>query len=297
MRNDINQDTGDPYVPEHVLHAALWAASDLQTRITSYRPDGTLVVAPTPAPGSSGTKNRKRSGSASYGNVGMGRNASGAESSQRDPTSAGLSFTTAEIMDNIENVNRNLTARNRRRNGTLSPGFGRMVSGRNSPALEYADESFGGAGIRSASPMGQSFFGNTFNSPADRSYWPIPIDNTVRIGDAVSQAIAFQPYQPLPDLGPAFPGMDVKPSNDIKPAIQGFNSGGEANFFGFGPSARTGREIQNTYEMGSTKPEAKGDGMWSRYEPFRFSVEFWNVEKLREKDRAYSKTVFHAGEY
>ena len=42
--------------------------------------------------------------------------------------------------------------------------------------------------------------------------------------------------------------------------------------------------------------DVKDDAMWSKYEPFRFAVEFWGVDQLGEKERAYSATQFYAGE-
>jgi hypothetical protein len=68
-------------------------------------------------------------------------------------------------------------------------------------------------------------------------------------------------------------------------------------WFGFGSSMRLGREIVEPLGKIGEDGDGDGDALWSRYEPFRFSVEFWGIDLLGEKERAYSHTVFHAGEY
>lgn len=65
----------------------------------------------------------------------------------------------------------------------------------------------------------------------------------------------------------------------------------EKDFFGIGPGMRNAREIFEGEE------DQLGASQWSRFEPFRFSVEFWGVEKLKEKQREYSSTIFYAGSY
>ena len=80
---------------------------------------------------------------------------------------------------------------------------------------------------------------------------------------------------------------------------------GERDFFGVGKGWRSGREILEG-DLGSGNDGGGGGGtaaggggggeqMWTKYEPFRFSVEFWGVDKLKEKQREYSNTVFYAG--
>lgn len=38
-----------------------------------------------------------------------------------------------------------------------------------------------------------------------------------------------------------------------------------------------------------------GKARWSPYPPYRFSVEFWDVDRLKEKSRLHSQTVWYAG--
>jgi hypothetical protein len=41
--------------------------------------------------------------------------------------------------------------------------------------------------------------------------------------------------------------------------------------------------------------DATGKQRWSPYPPFRFAVEFWDVDSLKEKSRLHSHTVWYAG--
>jgi hypothetical protein len=110
------------------------------------------------------------------------------------------------------------------------------------------------------------------------AYWPVPIDTSLRIGDPGSAA-------PTEDF--------FSPSSARSSA--GCRSVSARNFFGIGNP----RRAKSSFTSGnndalmiasSTKP-----GKWVPYEPFRFSVEFWGVESLKEKTRLYSHTIFYAG--
>jgi hypothetical protein len=78
------------------------------------------------------------------------------------------------------------------------------------------------------------------------------------------------------------------------------SSTGERDFFGLGPTRRKGRgiveDLREAREMGRAGEEERlMKGVWTRFEPFRFSVEFWGVDQLKEKQRLYSTTVGYAG--
>lgn len=133
-----------------------------------------------------------------------------------------------------------------------------------------------------------------FTSALDRPFWPVPIDSTIRIGDTVTSMNELNPTTGLPDLGPR---RDEEIDSPIKaPHDSGVLSGDvDDPHFGFSSPMRTGREILAASQRGMAGKQFDDGALWSRYEPFRFSVEFWNIDKLGEKDRCYSKTVFHAG--
>jgi hypothetical protein len=144
-----------------------------------------------------------------------------------------------------------------------------------------------------------------FCSPMDKYYWPVPTDGTLRIGDAVlGPSNTFTPTAPLPDFGPMLgtessgnPAQHERTTTTtLESGVQMREPHSDDKFFGFGSTRKTGGEI-HTVNTDQFSTEGKDEtGLWSRYEPFRFAVEFWGVDRLGEKERLYSTTRFHAGE-
>lgn len=255
-----------------VLQAALWAASDYQGRITAYRPDGTVTVSPL--------------SSASPSTLGRRGNTAPATSTM-DPKvmKNGLAMTTREIRELAHSAEWDKSVSPRRRRPAAQGSTLRSRSGRASPAT-------------TSRAQGNELSFGPFATLLDRPFWPVPTDNTLRIGDAVTQSLGFYPAQALPDLGP----LGASSSSNARLAASGQEQTAKAlhtgmgsgdPWFGFGSSVRTGREIVAPRNPGK---ENEDDALWSRYEPFRFSVEFWGIDLLGEKERAYSHTVFHAGQ-
>lgn len=61
----------------------------------------------------------------------------------------------------------------------------------------------------------------------------------------------------------------------------------EATFFGLLP---------NQYPATScSQIDPTGTAQWSPYPPFRFGVEFWDLDNLKEKQRLHSQTIWYAG--
>jgi hypothetical protein len=288
MSSDINPTTGLPYVPLPVLQAALWAASDVQTRITSYRPDGTTTAQPA---GGISTFNLNHPRAQGVPARLKPRTTSGSGST----TDAGLVCTTLEIAEEIDNMTRTMSPRRSSRftGGASSP---RIMSGRQSPAMASPVRStqmgvLGGGSLSSGAPgMGP------FCSPMERYYWPVPVDGTLRIGDSVVGPNGFIPASPLPDFGPQVPGpgLSADSPTTFETGVQVREPHSSDKFFGFGNTRRTGVDIYSAYKDRLSN-EVKDDALWSKYEPFRFAVEFWGVDQLGEKERAYSATQFYAG--
>lgn len=167
--------------------------------------------------------------------------------------------------------------------------------------LSPSAESSRRARARSSSPapvlhdLGPALGGTSlgpFTSALDRPFWPVPTDETRRIGDAVNAMNELNPTTGLPDLGPRREGdSPTKASHD--PSVLSGDPGDP--YFGFSSPMRTGREILAASQRGMAGKQYDDDALWSRHEPFRFSVEFWGIDKLGEKERAYSHTVWHAG--
>ncbi|KAJ9101805.1 hypothetical protein QFC21_003144 [Naganishia friedmannii] len=278
---DINPSTGTPYVPMAVLQAALWSASDYQGRITAYRPDGTVTIT---SPSASSSATTSNAGAGRRGNTTV-------PTTLTDPKvlKNGLAMTTREIRELAMSAERDISVSPRRRALTSHGPTPRAHSGRASPA-------HGHSWTPRAPVVNEPSFG-PFTTLLDRPFWPVPTDNTLRIGEAVTQSLGFYPAQALPDLGPLGASLDAPlaasgPGEAGKELHTGMGSGDR--WFGFGSSMRTGREIAAPTSVGK---ENEDEALWSRYEPFRFSVEFWGIDLLGEKERAYSHTVFHAGSY
>lgn len=328
MSSDVNPSTGLPYVPLPVLQAALWAASDIQTRVSSYRQDGTVgaptlqagkqfsLAHPPRTPGGIPARLVHTSNNNSINNP--------ASSSAVPKIDVGLTCTTSTIAEEIESLTRTMSPRRSGRAGSPSP---RILSGRQSPAFASpgrqggggggGSSSSGGGGGHFANPLfsitsaGTSGSGGTgpFVSPMDKFYWPVPVDGTMRLGDAVSANTSFNPSCPFPDLGPqsshapavAAAAGDEKHATTMHTSESGLKQrepSTDDKYFGFGSTRKTGAEIYHLYKDPlAMSIHVKDDTLWSRYEPFRFAVEFWGVDQLGEKERAYSTTQFHAGSY
>jgi len=119
------------------------------------------------------------------------------------------------------------------------------------------------------------------SSPDDKDtvYYPIAHDSSVRIGDnrgieGASMDQLFEPSLPL-----------ASPSSDSKTPIRAATS--EANFFGLKPERQTA--------SGCIASDAMGKARWSPYPPYRFAVEFWDIDSLKEKSRLHSHTIWYAG--
>ncbi|KAG9104433.1 hypothetical protein FRC06_002668, partial [Ceratobasidium sp. 370] len=111
-------------------------------------------------------------------------------------------------------------------------------------------------------------------------YYPVPCDASIRIGHDQTAANNEADGLSLAD-------MDVlssvsSPGKVRKPAT-------ERDFFGLRPSRRTAKEIAEEHGRGSEVVK------WSVNEPFRFSVEFWGLDTLKEKNRLHSQTIWYAG--
>ncbi|CAE6433901.1 unnamed protein product [Rhizoctonia solani] len=104
-------------------------------------------------------------------------------------------------------------------------------------------------------------------------YYPIPSDASIRIGHDRSASTN--------DLDIDFDILSSPPPPKIR------RPASESDLFGLRPSRRTAREI---IQEGTTEAIK-----WSTNEPFRFSVEFWGLDTLKEKNRLHSQTVWYAG--
>ncbi|KAH9850649.1 hypothetical protein C2E23DRAFT_734831 [Lenzites betulinus] len=104
----------------------------------------------------------------------------------------------------------------------------------------------------------------------DNGLYPIPGDSSLRLGDSTG-----------------LEGASMDQLFDIGSTKKGVHSS-EANFFGL----EQARRPASTFEP--TSPGAAAT-QWTAHPPFRFAVEFWDVDALKEKSRLHSHTVWYAG--
>ncbi|KAI0666226.1 hypothetical protein C8Q78DRAFT_984566 [Trametes maxima] len=104
----------------------------------------------------------------------------------------------------------------------------------------------------------------------DEALYPIPSDSSLRLGD--STGLEGASMEQLFDLGHAKKGPVTT----------------EANFFGLEQACRSAASL-------AAAPSSVSPAQWTAHPPFRFAVEFWDVDALKEKSRLHSHTVWYAG--
>lgn len=136
------------------------------------------------------------------------------------------------------------------------------------------------------------------NSEAQRAYFPVPSDSSLRIGDNGTAFSGTSDGTPI-SMDELFKFTDSPSvtashsSNGRTVHKQSSNaqvsplSTSESTFFGLLSSRRTG--------SGCVSSDSSGKARWSPYPPCRFSVEFWDYDALKEKNRLYSSTIWYAG--
>ena len=109
----------------------------------------------------------------------------------------------------------------------------------------------------------------------EKVFYPIPVDSSVRLGD--SGGIEGHSMDQLFELSSHT--MDSKTGTRLTTS--------ESNFFG----------LMADHKVASScvAADTTGKMQWSPYPPFRFAVEFWDVDCLKEKSRLHSHTVWYAG--
>jgi len=118
-----------------------------------------------------------------------------------------------------------------------------------------------------------------------KSYHPVFTDQSLRIGDGggatLSMEELFDPSQhPVPK-----PRTSTTTTQETTPL--GKIQTTEDKFFGLLTPRLT---AQDCVDMDPT-----GKMRWTPHPPFRFSVEFWDVDLLKEKSRLHSQTIWYAG--
>ncbi|KAG1757995.1 hypothetical protein EDB19DRAFT_1660158 [Suillus lakei] len=138
-----------------------------------------------------------------------------------------------------------------------------------------------GLSITTAEILARLPASNSPPNPADdkdKPYHPVGHDSSVRIGDSGSiEGASMDQLFESPPLS--------SPSADSKAPVRATTT--EANFFGLKSERQTA--------SGCIASDATGKARWSPYPPFRFAVEFWDIDALKEKSRLHSQTIWYAG--
>ncbi|KAI0327323.1 hypothetical protein GY45DRAFT_1347855 [Cubamyces sp. BRFM 1775] len=120
----------------------------------------------------------------------------------------------------------------------------------------------------------------------DKAFFPIPGDSSLRLGDSTG-----------------LEGASMEQLFDMGSAKKGVNST-EANFFGLEQARRPASAFAASSSEGvngNSSASANVGGttaavtQWTAHPPFRFAVEFWDVDALKEKSRLHSHTIWYAG--
>ncbi|KAH9005925.1 hypothetical protein EDB86DRAFT_3061648 [Lactarius hatsudake] len=111
---------------------------------------------------------------------------------------------------------------------------------------------------------------------ANRAYWPVPGPSSIRMGECV---------------GVENPSMDelfgLSPAAAPKPRGSGRPSMSISSFFGL--------QNERCVATNCVSNNSADSARWVSYPPYRFAVEFWDVDSLREKSHLYSRTIWYAG--
>lgn len=114
--------------------------------------------------------------------------------------------------------------------------------------------------------------------------WAVPVDTSLRLGDPTNIDGLFS-HQPSSDATRARPTANAD------------------NFFGLMPARSTLRQLRGTspqqtqmqMQMQMQTADQSQSQRYTPYAPFRFAVEFWGLDTLKEKVRLHSHTVWYAG--
>ncbi|KAH9920276.1 uncharacterized protein B0H18DRAFT_1024540 [Fomitopsis serialis] len=107
------------------------------------------------------------------------------------------------------------------------------------------------------------------------AWYPVPGDSSVRIGDSTGVEGANTEQHLLELVSPPTLDAGKKGARTC-----------EENFFGL---------QQQRYSAASASAHGEGASKFTPHPPFRFGVEFWDVDTLKEKSRLHSHTVWYAG--
>lgn len=111
-----------------------------------------------------------------------------------------------------------------------------------------------------------------------RFYFRVPENSSLRLGENPQSTSGNPSMEDLFSLTQAPSALTPAQSREIT---------SEATFFGLLPHKYRADDCRQVDPLNKA--------MWSPFPPLRFSVEFWDLDNLKEKMRLYSQTVWYAG--
>ncbi|CED84014.1 BTB/POZ-like [Phaffia rhodozyma] len=321
ISSDICPFTQLPYAPLSVLQTSLWEHQELKSKILSSPSAQAGALSPVASTTATATASTSNPSSTEQADAELGISLITKNIARQ---------LTRLVEKETRRQRRRSRSETRSRSGTTSS----PVFKGNSPLAQVdpLDTSFGlrvpailsmGSQRQPSTPMsGSSISYGLSTSPTSFpgktpllsqeviTYYPVPQDDTQRLGEyggfipLEGPALSFTLSGAVPDMGPPLSMTDASfAARAKKDGIAGGAPMREEDFFGIGSSQRTGRDIVDARRKYSDatgtgdQDNAEDEARWTKYEPFRFSVEFWGVDGLKEKQREYSRTVFYAGSY
>ncbi|KAG6857655.1 hypothetical protein H0H87_010224 [Tephrocybe sp. NHM501043] len=133
----------------------------------------------------------------------------------------------------------------------------------------------------------------TTSADDSKTLYQVPVNSSVRIGDNGNDYNGTleggtlsmdQLFFSSPSLSPPPSSPTLKPNPVTAPQVTPVT---EKDFFGLHPPVFT--------TSSAIASDSRGKFQWSTYPPYRFAVEFWDLESLKEKSRLYSRTIWYAG--
>ena len=129
---------------------------------------------------------------------------------------------------------------------------------------------------------------NVSQDSASRLYFSIPTDSSIHIGaggnnvTGDSDTSMDQLFASTSKLTPPPSSPTLKPIDSTATFVTS-----ESNFFGLLPPRHHAGSILTS--------DSTGKSRWTPFPPYRFAVEFWDIDFLKEKSRLYSHTICYAG--
>ncbi|KAF9454944.1 hypothetical protein P691DRAFT_799950 [Macrolepiota fuliginosa MF-IS2] len=147
------------------------------------------------------------------------------------------------------------------------------------------------------SQVSGSDFPESLNPEAQKPYFPVPNDSSLRIGDngTTFHGTVDGPPMSMDELFKFTDSPSVAASHSSNGRTVHKQSSTQASSLATSESTFFGLLSSRQTASSCIASDSSGKSRWSPYPPCRFSVEFWDYDALKEKSRLYSNTIWYAG--